>query len=151
CSSDLAAMAKALGAVLDHGKNEALVHVRCKTLLQIARLQQLDSAQCGGLPEAGLLAALHAAQAPKPDSMFSRSAGHSWSVMLYSTVSSRRPSANRRGLRNRPSRTAPSFSIAQCERRLLAAVFNCTRTMPQLSKACLSIRYLMVVFRPLPC
>ena len=41
--------------------------------------------------------------------------------------------------------------MAPWARRLLAAVLSCTRTMRRLSKACLSIRYLIMRFRPLPC
>ncbi|MDT4881883.1 hypothetical protein FQZ97_1177740 [compost metagenome] len=41
--------------------------------------------------------------------------------------------------------------MARCERRLLAAVFNCTRTIRQFSKAWRSIRYFTVLFRPVPC
>ncbi|MCY1530942.1 hypothetical protein D9M68_661500 [compost metagenome] len=41
--------------------------------------------------------------------------------------------------------------MARWERRLLAAVFSCTRTSCHSSKAWRSIRYLIEVFRPLPC
>ena len=71
--------------------------------------------------------------------------------MLYITVWSRRPSARRRWLRSKPSRWAPSFSMARCARRLLAAVFSCTRTSCHSSKAWRSIRYLIMRLRPVPC
>ncbi|MCY1185925.1 hypothetical protein D9M73_267460 [compost metagenome] len=41
--------------------------------------------------------------------------------------------------------------MARWERRLLAAVFSCTRTSCHSSKAWRSIRYLIEAFRPLPC
>ena len=56
CQVLAAAVPEALGARLDHGEDEALVHMRGEALLKVARMQHLDIAQSRRLPQMGLFA-----------------------------------------------------------------------------------------------
>ncbi len=58
-------------------------------------------------------------------------AGQSSSVIAYWTVSRQLPSNRSRCLRRTPSRTAPSRSIAACDRVLKMSVCQTTRTAPE--------------------
>src|SRR5690606_28649036 len=64
-----------------------------------------------------------------------RTAGHSASMIEYSTVSRRVPSAWRRWLRITPSRLAPSRSIAASEAWLNRLVLKPTAAQPRTSNA----------------
>lgn len=56
CQVLAAAVPEALGAGFDHSEHIAFMHMRGEALLEVARVQHLDVAQGGRLPEVCLLA-----------------------------------------------------------------------------------------------
>ena len=65
-------------------------------------------------------------------------------------MSRNEPSASRLCRRSTPSRVAPSFAIAACDRVFVEPVWIFTRPNPQSSKACWSSRNLQAGLTAVP-